>query len=249
MLSTEARISHAIERLFQVSVECSVATPAMYDAPLFPEEAASIAHAVAPRRREFAAGRACARAALSRLGAPHTTIPTGPRREPIWPAGFVGSISHCPGLCCAVAAHSRVASSIGIDVDVAEPLPANLTHLICTERDIVNIQSQTVPTAALKTKLLFCAKEAFYKCYYPIMGKFLDFGDVNIEVRPETESEGAFIASMSSEKSLGLAVVPPSQIYEFFGRWHIIEGIVLAGAWAIATAVTSDRDHPTPYSR
>jgi enterobactin synthetase component D / holo-[acyl-carrier protein] synthase len=37
-------------------------------ATLYPEEGAVIAKAVGKRRREFATGRACARAALSRLG-------------------------------------------------------------------------------------------------------------------------------------------------------------------------------------
>ncbi len=47
------------------------------DAKLLPEEEAVIATAVARRRTEFATARACARAALARLGEPAVPILAG----------------------------------------------------------------------------------------------------------------------------------------------------------------------------
>ena len=44
---------------------------------LFPEEAASVARAVAKRTEEFRRGRVCARRALSELGVPPSAIPVG----------------------------------------------------------------------------------------------------------------------------------------------------------------------------
>ena len=71
---------------------------------LYPEEAMAIERAVDKRRAEFTRGRACAREALSELGVPPQPIPVGTHRQPVWPLGVVGSITHCKGLVVAVAA-------------------------------------------------------------------------------------------------------------------------------------------------
>ena len=71
---------------------------------LFPEEEAVIAKAVDKRRREFTTARACARAALARLGLPPVPIVPGLRGAPQRPDGVVGSMTHCAGYrACAVA--------------------------------------------------------------------------------------------------------------------------------------------------
>ena len=69
-----------------------------WTAPLLPEEEPLVARAVDKRRREFAAGRACARRALEQLGLPASPILAGPRREPLWPPGVVGALTHCRGI-------------------------------------------------------------------------------------------------------------------------------------------------------
>jgi 4'-phosphopantetheinyl transferase EntD len=78
----------------------------------------------APRRlAEFVSGRACARRALVALGVPDAlrrAIPVGAHGQPVWPAGVVGSITHCPGRCAAVAAPSDRYRSIGIDNEVPD---------------------------------------------------------------------------------------------------------------------------------
>src|SRR3569623_1114660 len=73
--------------------------------PIHPDEAQQVAGAVAKRRVEFAAGRACARRALTRLGIRDFVLKNGAARAPRWPRGVVGSISHAgaiPGGRCGV---------------------------------------------------------------------------------------------------------------------------------------------------
>src|SRR5688500_16527321 len=81
-------------------VPTSVATAEAFEddgaAPL-PEERNLVARAVEPRRREFGTTRACARTALGRLGVDPVPIPRGPGGAPRWPAGIVGSLTHCAG--------------------------------------------------------------------------------------------------------------------------------------------------------
>ena len=71
---------------------------------LRPEERAYVESAVPRRVREFAAGRQCARLALRELGGPDEAIPVGLSRQPKWPPGIVGSITHTVGYCLAVVA-------------------------------------------------------------------------------------------------------------------------------------------------
>jgi 4'-phosphopantetheinyl transferase EntD len=42
---------------------------------------------------------------------------------------------------------------------------------------------------------VFCAKEAFYKCQYPVTGAFLEFSDVEVDIEVDVEaSAGTFEA-------------------------------------------------------
>ena len=81
--------------LFPAGVVAVTATSKMLHGILYPEEAASIKRAVPKRWREFTAGRLCAREALRRLGIERHPILVGEHREPLWPSGVVGTLSHC----------------------------------------------------------------------------------------------------------------------------------------------------------
>jgi 4'-phosphopantetheinyl transferase EntD len=152
------------------------------DAPgLFPAEEAAL-HTAGPRRRaEFAAGRSCARAALARLGAPAGPILPGAAGQPQWPPGVTGSITHCAGYqACAVAWTADVAA-IGIDAEPDAGLPAALIEKLATgpERAWIARQAAARPTVCWD-RLLFSAKEAAGKAWYPLTGRWPDPHDAAI---------------------------------------------------------------------
>ena len=62
--------------------------------------------AVEKRRREFSAGRTCARQALRELGCADAPIVHNQNGAPLWPPGIVGSITHSNTYAAAVAADS-----------------------------------------------------------------------------------------------------------------------------------------------
>ena len=64
---------------------------------LFPEEEAVVAGRSRSAGASSPPARACAREALAQLGAAPAPILPGRRGEPLWPAGVVGSITHCAG--------------------------------------------------------------------------------------------------------------------------------------------------------
>jgi len=133
------------------------------------------------RRREFATGRHCARRALRGLGLPEAEIGVGAHREPCWPAGVTGSISHASGLAGAMVALRSDYRSVGLDIERCGAVGQELLHLVLTarEREWVGVDTD------LATRV-FSLKEAFYKMQFPLTGRFLDFTDV--ETGPDLSS-------------------------------------------------------------
>jgi 4'-phosphopantetheinyl transferase EntD len=105
-------------------------------------EEAIVARAVAKRRQEFATGRRCAREALAKLGVPGslgTPILSGPNREPVWPPGIVGSITHCEGYRAAAVAREQDLVSVGIDAEPHGPLPDGVLGMIALPQETARL--------------------------------------------------------------------------------------------------------------
>jgi len=213
-----------IQELVPAAV-ASMATRVELDAELSCEEARSLGDAVDARRREFTTGRACARAALARLGVPATAIPRGADAQPLWPAGVVGSITHCRRYrACAVARDSDV-RSIGIDAEVHAPLPPGVLAAVASARE-----RRALPAAGAGVhadRLLFSAKEAVFKAWYPLTGRGLGFDDVVIEIDRRARTFHARLL-------LDGPVLDGYALTGFRGRWGVAGGIV-------ATAVIAAR--------
>lgn len=149
--------------------------------PLFPEELEFVAHAVEKRRLEFARGRQCARAALRRLGLPQPALPVGSNREPLWPRGVVGSITHTRDFCAAAVGRQSAYDGIGIDLEPAEPLEPAVAERVASAREMTHLVGMSPLLAA---RLVFSAKESFYKCQFYRTRKWLGFSDVAIGSSP-----------------------------------------------------------------
>jgi 4'-phosphopantetheinyl transferase EntD len=171
-----------IERLLPAEVVTVEAGDADWTAPLLPEEEALVARAVEKRRREFAAGRACGRRALARLGWPDFPILAGERREPLWPPGVVGTITHCRGYCAAAVARVEDVRSLGIDAELRGPLPNGVAELVCTGAE--RRWTEELPGDHWGT-LVFSAKESVYKTWYPVAQRWLDYQDAELTIEPE----------------------------------------------------------------
>jgi 4'-phosphopantetheinyl transferase EntD len=174
-----------IEQLLPAGVVAIEAFADVPDEAVFPGEEDLIAKAVESRRREFVTARRCARDALAKLGYPPVPIGMGPQREPKWPAGLVGSITHTTGFRAAAVAPRSVIASIGIDTEQNGPLPDGVEKLvtIAAERDMLAALSHAFP-ATQWGRLLFSAKESIYKAWYPLTGRWLGFEDVCLTIDP-----------------------------------------------------------------
>jgi 4'-phosphopantetheinyl transferase EntD len=214
-----------IEYLLSAEIKSAVVRGENPMAFLYPEEAAEVRAAVDSRRKEFSTGRFCARQALRKLGLPASPIPRGPNREPLWPAGVVGSIAHCAGFCAAAAALDIDMAAIGIDIEIHDELPDEVRKLVLTHE-------QAWLADATKgvhwDRVLFSAKESVYKAWFPLTAEWLDFDDVAVMLDP---AEGTFYARLIG-RSLRVSGCP---VGAFTGRFLVQNGFVF-------TAVTLSRD-------
>lgn len=151
-------------------------------AALLPEERAEIRTAVEKRRLEYAAARAHAHRALARLGAPLAPLLSTTDRDPRWPDGIVGSISHMEGWCAVAVARRTDVHALGIDLEPDEPLAPSLWRLVATDREQAWLGQLDESSRGRVARLLFSAKEAFYKCQFPTTRELLDFRDVELDV-------------------------------------------------------------------
>ncbi|WP_208855046.1 4'-phosphopantetheinyl transferase family protein [Rathayibacter tritici] len=193
--------------------------------PLWPEEAAVIDRAVEKRRREFATVRSLARGCLGRLGVAPAPILPDADRAPRWPAGIVGSMTHCDGMRAAAVARVGSVVGIGIDAEPDQPLPDGLL-------DFVSVPLERGPLAALAVRrpdvswdrLLFSAKESVFKTWFPVTRRWLDFSDCAVEFDP---NRGTFLATL---------LVPDGDAMQTMsGRWASSS---VAGRALLGTAIT-----------
>ncbi|HEY0717582.1 MAG TPA: 4'-phosphopantetheinyl transferase superfamily protein [Streptosporangiaceae bacterium] len=185
------------------------------DAEVFPGEHEAIANAVGKRRREFATARACARAALARLGLPPTPILRGERGAPQWPPGVVGSITHCAGYrACAVARRQDVVT-VGVDAEPHGPLPDRVLTAVASDAEQTRLAELSVAVPDVHwDRLLFSAKESVYKAWYPLTGRWLGFDDAAVDF----SESGQFSARI---------LLADAPIDGFSGRWLVAGGLLV----------------------
>jgi 4'-phosphopantetheinyl transferase EntD len=184
--------------LFPSGVVVVEALPWMWETPAFPEEEQAVAGAVARRRREFRAGRHCARAALRELGIPDAALTVGPERAPVWPRGAVGAITHTDGYCAAAVARADEFAGTGLDAEQRGGVADGLVREICTEREWARIAE--IDDALT---IAFAAKEALHKCLNPPTGVTLEFDEAEDSLQP---ADGALSLAVVAGELTGLAV-------------------------------------------
>lgn len=183
---------------------------------LHPLERALVAHAVPLRKAEFGDARWCAHQALAKLqrdtGEP---ILRGERGMPLWPASVSGSLTHTDGFRAAVVAPRLLIRSMGIDAEVAEPLPEGVIGSIAREGELEQLERLRSNGISCADRVLFCAKEATYKVWFPLTHRWLGFEQAEIDIR----DDGSFVSYL---------LVCPTPVPFIEGRWMVKNGYVIA---------------------
>jgi len=175
-------------------------------------------HQFSPKRlTDFSTGRYCAMKALEQLGIKDAIIPIGDEREPIWPEGIVGSISHCDSLVGAIVAKKSEHISLGLDIEEIGRVTSDLWDLVFTKNEKNYLSGLSDEDMLVQSTVIFSIKEAFYKFQHPITKTFLDFLDVEV-VTP----------NLSKIKVLSNNISLDSIIHENFVVFKIENGCVVS---------------------
>ncbi len=194
----------------------------------------ALAKAVPKRKAEFLAGRHCARLALARAsegrGPPAASLPIGPQRAPVWPEGYVGSITHTRGFVAAAAAPAGRLRSLGLDSErlMSAETADSVRSMVALEGELEALAGAGFDARHLLT-LVFSAKETLYKCLHPLVGRFFGFhearlgwfdraegryaieltGGLNDEFGPGARFEGRFVVEAEGLLHTGMALAGP----------------------------------------
>ncbi len=138
--------------------------------------------AVRKRRAEYFFGRLCAQAALAPLGMARAQVGTGAMREPLWPAGVVGSITHTATRAAAVAVHSASYAGVGIDIEnVADAQALRAMHgNVVSAGEMAYLHTCPRDIGILMT-LAFSAKESFFKAVASHVKRYFDFDTLTLK--------------------------------------------------------------------
>ncbi|MBZ4321548.1 4'-phosphopantetheinyl transferase family protein, partial [Streptomyces huiliensis] len=143
------------------------------------------------------------------------------RGAPRWPAGVVGSMTHCLGFRGAAVARAADAASLGVDAEPNGPLPDGVLDMVSRPAERLWLADLAAEHPEVHwDRLLFSAKESVFKAWYPLTGLELDFDEAELTVDPIA---GTFAARLLVPGP----VVGGRRLDGFEGRWAAGEGLVV----------------------
>jgi 4'-phosphopantetheinyl transferase EntD len=215
--TTDTDTNIVLASLFPPEVAAYFSPSLPADATLLAAESDCIGDMVEKRRIEFTHGRHCTHRAMQLLGMPVVAIPKGADRAPVWPNGIIGSISHSGDAAAAVITQSSELAAIGLDLESAEALSAEIAAMVCRP-------DEQISDAGDRAKLLFCIKEAVYKCIYPRIGCYVDFQEMEVLLNEGKATFGVRSHSQNFDAHL---------IKGLQGRYHKNQEIIITSAWIL----------------
>ncbi|MDW6091287.1 4'-phosphopantetheinyl transferase family protein [Vibrio rhizosphaerae] len=166
----------------------------------------SLLGAVSKRKAEFVAGRIAAKYALLHRGASEPWVGIGEHRSPVWPDGFIGSISHTDDTAICTVSTNAERLSIGIDIEniMDDTLCESVGKMIVTSGEM-KLQ-ETDWSKAQFISLMFSAKESLFKALYPLVKRYLDFHDAQLVSFDPQHSHFTFELSQTLQQEIGIQV-------------------------------------------
>ncbi|MDI6798122.1 MAG: 4'-phosphopantetheinyl transferase superfamily protein, partial [Desulfatibacillaceae bacterium] len=146
---------------------------------LMPQEAACIkAGACQKRLDDFCMGRAAAHRALANINADRGPVLKSDSGLPLWPQGFIGSISHKQNAAVALAGPKGSLLGLGLDLEYrADPIGEAVARRICLAEELAWVSADKA-LFHQRTRMLFSAKESVYKAFFAAFGAKPGFLDI-----------------------------------------------------------------------
>ena len=193
------------------------------------------------RKEHYRSGRICAGEVLSKLGTRGQPVLRDPQtREPLWPEGIYGAITHSGNWAAAAAGKTSDVLGIGIDLeDLERQVDSRISRHVCIPEEQKWLQECGEESWEKNLKIIFSAKESIFKAFFPYTRTYLHFHDARILMeqtffqnsKPDSLSvkeknskpeKFEFVYLMLNEK-----VISQTGISEGKGKVHFFENYVL----------------------
>ena len=193
------------------------------------------------RKEHYRSGRICAGEVLSKLGTIEQPVLRDPQtREPLWPEGISGAITHSGKWAAAAAGKTSDVLGIGIDLeDLERQVDSRISRHVCLPEEQKWLQECGEDFLEQNLKIIFSAKESIFKAFFPYTRTYLHFHDARILMeqtffqnsKPDSLSvkeknskpeKFEFVYLMLNEK-----VISQTGISEGKGKVHFFENYVL----------------------
>jgi 4'-phosphopantetheinyl transferase EntD len=188
----------------------------------------SIRRCAEARILDFCAGRLCARRALAEFGMHEFELLSAPDRQPLWPSAVTGSITHTEGFSAAVVGARDHIAGLGIDAERVSAVHQELWPSICAPEELERLQALPVNAQLQAAALTFTAKEAFFKCQYPLAAERFDFAEVQLRDADWQSKSGEFEISWRTPSKLD-GFLPAGTRARVQGRFERREQFLTAG--------------------
>ena len=182
-----------------------------------------------PRRLlDFKLGRLCADLAHRQcVQRPLPELKVGARREPLWPVGIVGSISHGSSLVCAAVALSSEVRYLGVDLEEWGRVRPELGPSILADGELAGLTllGDSLDESELLT-LIFASKEALYKALYPWVQIFFGFDAAKVRELNycQKRGDGHFVIELTKNLNESFG---PAGIKSFTGKFQVSDKTLL----------------------
>lgn len=218
-IEKEKRVS--LKALFSEYIKTECCRINDISAVLYPEEMIFVKNAVDKRKKEFAAGRICARRALNHLGFENCLLLKQDDGSIMWPPGITGTVSHSDIWCGAAVARCDDVKGIGLDIETVERIKLNIARMILTAREKMWLNNMPADDAQKWLAVIFSAKEALFKAMSGIVNKRIGFHD---SIVIPSKKNQTFDVILGNNR-----LVPPSLGLSVAGRYFINDGSVFTG--------------------
>ena len=193
------------------------------------------------RKEHYRSGRICAGEVLSKLGTRGQPVLRDPQtREPLWPEGISGAITHSGKWAAAAAGKTSDVSGIGIDLeDLERQVDSRISRHVCIPEEQKWLQECGEDFLEQNLKIIFSAKESIFKAFFPYTRTYLHFHDARILMEQTLFQKSKSDSLSKKEKNskpekfefvyllLNDKVISQTGISEGKGKVHFFENYVL----------------------
>ena len=193
------------------------------------------------RKEHYRSGRICAGEVLSKLGTIGQPVLRDPQtREPLWPEGISGAITHSGNWAAAAAGKTSDVLGIGIDLeDLERQVDSRISRHVCLPEEQKWLQECGEDFLEQNLKIIFSAKESIFKAFFPYTRTYLHFHDARILMEQSffqnSKSDSLSVKEKNSKPAkfefeylmLNDKVISQTGISEGKGKVHFFENYVL----------------------